>query len=180
VVYKPSLGGGPCLPLNAEARARLDGIASSPVTLQERIAGAAVRATFVDGACASCVEIPSTELDYRCDPAYREGRLDYLPCVLPDAVLRACSGLLERCALIVAGIDLLRASDGTWFFLEANPSPTYLDIERRAGHPITRSVADALLRRLDAALGQRPERQQPFVRYVYPFDPERGVGGPAD
>lgn len=179
-VYKPSLGGGPCLPLDVEARGRLGLIARAPVTLQERVRGTSVRVTWVGDAPVSCVEIPSDHLDYRSDPAYREGRLDYRACALPDDVEASCRRLLARCALVVAGLDLVRRDDGGWVFLEANPSPTYLDIERRAGHRITDAVASLLLAHLDVEPGPRRARPQPFVRYAYPFDAGRGTGGPAD
>lgn len=171
VVYKPSMGGGLCRPLAGGDLAQLDLITSAPVTFQERVRGLAVRATVVGDEVVSCVGIPSSALDYRDDPAYRAGDLEYTGVDLPDVVAERCRRLMRDSGLMMSGVDFIRDDSGRFFFLEANSSPVFLDIERKTGAPISARLADLLLwlanepdwyRDRTAEVGRR----RGFVRYA--------------
>ena len=60
---------------------------------------------------------------------------------LPDEVVAQCRRAARTCGLQFVGIDIKRAPDGRWVFLELNSSPIYLDVEWKLGHPISRAIA---------------------------------------
>lgn len=153
VVFKPSMGGALCQPLDAKAEEELALVDQSPVIFQERVIGTPVRVTIVGDRVVSCVRIPSSQLDYRANPGYNEGNQMYLPEFLPDTTKKNCLEMIKNCGLLYSGIDFILQEDGRWVFLEANSSPIYLDIERKTGVSITDAIADYLL-----LLANEPER----------------------
>lgn len=175
VVFKPSMGGGLCEPLGAEALARLDSVKSAPVIFQERVRGTSIRATFVGSDVLSCVRIPSGELDYRADPVYSSGATQYQETTLPDDVVAKTRALLAACGLLFSGVDFIDTGERL-VFLEANSSPIYLDVERKTGAPIS----DALVRLLldlahqDAAW-PAAQPSAAFVRYASPYSPRQAL-----
>jgi glutathione synthase/RimK-type ligase-like ATP-grasp enzyme len=197
VVYKPSMGGDLCRPLDGDALQRLEAIARHPVTFQERIEGTSIRATVVGRRVVSCVEIPTPSLDYRGDPGYREGGQRYVDAELPKDVEARLFDLLDRVGLSFAGVDFIRSGD-RHVFLEANSSPVYLDIEKKMGHPISDAIAAWILRRAGAQT-ERPatefasearsepqaseaggagfagtRRDESFITYASPLEKRRG------
>jgi len=165
--------------LDEVALARLDRIAQGPVTFQERIVGDNVRVTVVDDAIVSAVRIPSQTLDFRADDAYRRGATVYEAVDVPDEVAAGCRAMLRDVGLVISGIDFL-VRDGTWFFLEANPAPIWLDVEQKTGASISGAIASFLLRLARAAGAERlrarlQEAGTPssFCRYAYPQNPRR-------
>ncbi|MBF2052817.1 MAG: hypothetical protein IGS03_05045 [Candidatus Sericytochromatia bacterium] len=174
VVFKPSLGGSLCRPVDEAVMQRLDQLRSAPVTFQERIQGTPVRLTLVDGEPVSCVKLLSDHLDYRNDPEYEAGRITYEQLSLPTEVLDACRRTVQRYGMLFSGIDLMHTAEGEYVFLEANCSPLYLDIELRAKDPITAELALALLRHAnDPARYQQAlaagRQSRGFVSYAMPF-----------
>jgi hypothetical protein len=101
----------------ADAR-RLGRLSTCPTYFQQFIAGTNVRVHVV-GTELFGVEIHSDAVDYR------QGADDMAATVLPEPVARQCLAVTGALGLLVAGIDLIRGSDGEWFFLEANPSPAF-------------------------------------------------------
>lgn len=178
VVYKPSMGGGQCRPLDEEALSRLHDLHSYPVIFQEYVPGEAVRVTIVGTEVVSSVRIASDYLDYRVDPKYRQGEQVYSSVELEDSVVEKCRVLMSTCGLLFSGIDLIQRADGAHVFLEANSSPIYLDIERKTQVPITNKLANYLMQ-----LGSQPylyeqvlqdiKRAQSFVSYALPFAPDQ-------
>jgi len=182
VVYKPSLGGGPCRLLDAEARRRLGEITAAPVTFQERVRGTPVRATLLGERLISAASVASEAIDYREDPRYLAGEAALEEIELPAPLIEQLGSLLRECGLLFAGVDLIRRDDGTWVFLEANPAPVYLEVEDRLGHPVTQALAAYLLQ-IAGAPGEfhtrvaQAARARSFVAYALPFDPDHLVGG---
>jgi glutathione synthase/RimK-type ligase-like ATP-grasp enzyme len=172
VVYKPSMGGDLCRPLDAEARGRLELIKTHPVIFQERGEGMSVRVTMVGGEVVSCVAVASDSLDYRADPEYRTGGQAYVELELPADLTERLVRLNTMLGLSFAGVDLIAAEDGRYVFLEANSSPSYLDIEDKTGAPISDRLAALLLRSANRrAVGPARRSASGFVRYASPFDP---------
>ncbi len=159
VVFKPSMGGALCTPLDEEAEKELDLLRQSPVIFQERVKGTPVRVTMVGDQVVSCARIPSSRLDYRDNPGYNEGKQVYLPEFLPETIRLKCLEMMKNCGLLFSGIDFILQEDGRWVFLEANSSPIYLDIERKTGVSITDAIADHLL-----LLANDPERYRQAVQ----------------
>jgi len=178
VVYKPSLGGGPCVALDDEARARLSQLVASPVIFQERARGKDVRVTLVGDDVVSAVVIPSTVLDFRFDPTYRDGRAVYEAITIPDDVIARVKELMRACGLVFSGVDLKLGDDGSWTFLEANSSPIYLDVERKTGAPITERLVDLLLKSAESPrafvdrVDEARRTSESFVKYALPFAPQ--------
>lgn len=179
VVYKPSMGGALCRALDDEAVRRLDLITRAPVTFQERVEGASIRATFVDEDLVSCVAISSPELDFRADAAYQAGDQRYEPFELSGEVVERTRRLLRRTGLVFSGVDFIRRSDGTPVFLEANSSPVFLDVERKTGAPISQRLAEHLLHLASCGdpgcFDEEPAERETFVDYAIPGAPHRTV-----
>jgi hypothetical protein len=89
------------------------------------------------GRDVSAVEITSDAVDYRTD-------IDKMVLTqLPSRITENCRAVTEALELPLAGIDLIRAPDGEWYFLEANPSPAFTFYPDRAtvGARIARLLA---------------------------------------
>lgn len=170
LVYKPSMGGDLCRPLDAGARERLHLIARHPVTFQERVDGTSIRATVVGDRVVSCVEIETGALDYRDDPTYRQGGQAYRETRLPEPVERQLFPFLSQVGLRFAGVDFIRTDDGRFVFLEANSSPIYEDVEAKTGHPISDAIAEWIL--VEANLRDRERSPvESFIPYASPYPP---------
>lgn len=148
VVFKPTTGGALAVELDEQAKASLDLIVRAPVIFQELVEGEDVRVTIAGGKIASAVAVltPAGTLDYRSDPGYAQGRAGYREVELPAEIARAVIRSAEVLELAFTGIDVRvdPARPERWAILEANPSPTYLDIELKTGHPITELLIDLL------------------------------------
>jgi RimK-like ATP-grasp domain len=101
----------------ADAR-RVERLSTCPVYFQRYIAGSNVRVHVV-AAEIYAAEITSDAVDYR-----RHIR-DMAPMALPGRIADACLAVTQALGLLLAGIDLIRALDGEWYFLEANTSPGF-------------------------------------------------------
>jgi glutathione synthase/RimK-type ligase-like ATP-grasp enzyme len=180
VVFKPSMGGGLCEPLDDRALHRLEHLPHSPTIFQQRIYGDAVRATFVGNALVSAVVIPADTLDYRADGDYAAGRTSYSEAKLPAALVDKTLALLRACGLLMSGVDFIRTEEGEWVFLEANSSPIFLDVELKTGAPISDAIAGLLLDLIHGPLtnhdhSRRSAHFNSFVRYASPFAPKKFV-----
>lgn len=149
VIFKPVMGGAITERLEGEALERLDDVTTSPVIFQETIGGDDLRVMLAGDDVVSSVAIrtPSQHLDFRDDPVYSGGQASYEEVTLPDAVVEQCRRAARLCGLAFAGIDIKRAPDGRWVFLELNSSPIYLDVEWKLGHPISRAIAELVVGR---------------------------------
>lgn len=176
VVYKPTMGGGLCQVLKPEDHRYLEQIRVSPVTFQEAALGICLRVTLLAEEIMSVVAIPTETVDYRQDPDYLAGQVRYVPQILPETIALQLKTLMRALNLTFAGIDLILKPNGEYVFIEANPSPIYLEIERQTGHAITEKIAEQLLAYVAAPpdiayqLGTDPCLPG-LVKYTNPFDP---------
>lgn len=143
-IAKPLLGGATARLVDAAVRARLATLGEAPLILQERVPGADLRVTVVDGVVVSAVVIDSATLDYRDDPAYAAGAGRYGTVELDDVTRALAVRAAACCHHVVSGVDLKQTADGRAVLLEANAAPAWLDIEEKTGAPITDAVLDAL------------------------------------
>lgn len=148
VVFKPITGGALAKRLAPDMLEALDLIRAAPLIFQRYVPGVDVRVTVVDDWIVSAVrvETPQGTADPRADPHYSAGEGAYHEVELPDAVREAILGARRALGLRFAGIDVrLDPEDPSRFvLLEANPSPTYLDVERKMKHPISEALVAAL------------------------------------
>ena len=128
--------------LRPEHLERLPLLRYGPAQFQAFIPGENVRVhTVGDALFASCVH--SEAVDYRYGA--REGHDVVMePAVIPTGVERACLRLARQLDLLLAGIDLKRAPDGSYYCFEVNPSPGFLYYEQHTRQPISTAVADLL------------------------------------
>ncbi len=149
VVFKPLMGGALTRSLGDVTDDELGLVTASPVIFQERIAGDDLRVMLAGDDVVSCVAIrtPQQHLDFRDDPVYAAGDAQYEVVTLPEDILSVCRRAARTCGLRFAGLDLKRTPDGRWVFLELNSSPTYLDVEQKLGHPISRAIAELVVGR---------------------------------
>jgi RimK-like ATP-grasp domain len=101
----------------ADAR-RVERLGTCPVYFQRYIAGTNVRVHVV-AAEVYAAEIASDAIDYR-----RHVQA-MAPVALPERIAEACRAVTQALGLLLSGIDLIRAPDGEWYFLEANTSPGF-------------------------------------------------------
>jgi len=178
-VYKPSMGGGPCCPVDHEALARLADIAVAPVTFQERVIGTPLRLIIAGEAVLAALASPTDAVDHRTSARFVAGEQEYRPYPVSAELTAHCGALLRACGLLFSAIDFIARADGQLVFLEANSSPSYLDIERATRLPITDQVADFLLQLVNATSLPQPDAAPPaarsFATYAVPFDPGRLV-----
>lgn len=124
----------------------LDGLAVGPMIVQERIDKVLeARITVVGREMFVAAVDPKGAVDARLDPELIRGLRRYDD--LPEAVRARIFALLDRLRLNFATVDLLRAADGRWVFLEANSVSFFDHVEVHAGLPVSAAVADLLLGR---------------------------------
>lgn len=128
----------------------LDHVRLAPVIFQELIPGGIdIRVTIV-GRDVHAAEIRAHESSYPYDFRMDTANAPILPHTLPDEVVGRLHALMDHVDLRYGAIDLRRAPDGDYVFLEVNPAGQWLFVELATGQPITASMA-RLLHDLDAA-----------------------------
>lgn len=141
-IFKPVTGG--------DYAQRIDGahltdehlatsLRQSPVTLQAYIEGTNIR-SYVFGEQIFSAEIRSTAQDFRTDDA-----AELIPIELPHEVSLQAKTILACLGLAWSGIDWRRTPTGDYIFLEANPSPMFVNFEQRTGFAITQYLAQLLI-----------------------------------
>src|SRR5579885_1596885 len=135
-VFKPVQGGAHTRRVTPAhlTDGNLTNLAYAPVTLQEEVPGTNIR-VFVAGERVLACEVRTEALDFRDDqdPVI-------VPHELPTDVAAWCLTAARALELLWTGIDLRRAPEGRYVFLEANPSPMFLGFEARCGLPLTESL----------------------------------------
>lgn len=126
-------------------RDRLERIRWCPVQFQEFIDGRDVRVHCV-GQQAFATSVESSAVDYR-----YAGQLGYpsptLTAIsLEDDLAQRCLDLVEALGLAFAGIDLRITPEGRTYCFEVNPCPGYTYYEAMTGQPISRALAQLLMR----------------------------------
>lgn len=135
--------------VSADDLRTLEGLDLCPMTFQERIPKALeLRATVVSRevftASIDSQSHESGEIDWRrADDHLREQWRPYnLPEEIKDKLLR----LLDLLGLNYGAIDLILTPDGDYVFLEVNPVGQYGWIETITGLPISKAIAESLLK----------------------------------
>lgn len=150
VVVKPVAGGAYAQLWSTAHRERLDEVREAPAIFQRRVPGKNIRVTVVADEIVSAVEIPSSEIDYRADPAYQEGRVAYLPHPLRAEGRVFALEAARVCGHVVSGVDLIDGENG-YTVLEANGAPRFLDIEQKTGAEVSARIASLLVRQSRAS-----------------------------
>ena len=103
-----------------------------------------VRVTVVDGKAVAATPVDqTTEIDWRVArplPAFR-------PHEASDEILERCVELVRELGLRFGALDLARANDGEYFFLEINPNGEWGWLNKEDELPIATLIADALTSR---------------------------------
>lgn len=110
-----------------------------PCTLQRFIPGTNIR-TYVIGSQVFSLEIKTLADDYR-DDAHAQAQAIQTSIDITILAKRV-SALLK---MEWTAIDWRRNKQGEYYFLEANPSPMFLEVERATGLPLTRALIELLL-----------------------------------
>lgn len=134
VVYKPVRGGRTAQFVNKQPNMRplLNTLLNErPVTFQKYIAGANVR-SYVLGNDVLSIQIDSDELDYRNDD-----NASVAVTIIPKAVQQLAVEICKALGMHWCAIDWRKSLKGNYFFLEANPSPFFLKVEKDTGLDIT-------------------------------------------
>lgn len=141
VIFKPVAGGAHTQMLMAQHldQRRLSlALRLAPITLQEYIPGTNVR-TYVIGDSIYSAEIRSPALDFRDDP-----EAAVIPVELSLTVQEQCQAIRQALFLEWTAIDWRLQPNGEYVFLEANPSPMFLQFEAQTGFPITQALVHLL------------------------------------
>jgi glutathione synthase/RimK-type ligase-like ATP-grasp enzyme len=138
--------------VTAAHAARFADLASCPTQFQQYIAGSEYRVHVVGETVFAC-KIVSAADDYR----YSTEPVNMQICDLPRDVEERCRTLARSMRLPLAGLDLRRTGDDSWYCFEVNSSPGFTYFEHRTGQPIAQAIAQ-LLRSGGAAGAARPSR----------------------
>lgn len=145
-IVKPAAGGS--LTLSANALLEQDELKylAAPAIFQQRIRGRDIRVVVIEGEVVSSaiIDIAEDTLDFRGDSIYQQGKAHYIEVTLPQEVIAQCQRAAQVLGLRLAGIDIRVTPNHEYFLLECNSSPIYLDVEYKLGHPITKSLVNAL------------------------------------
>ena len=107
--------------------------------------GVDIRITFVGDDCfpvSIAVAGSDAPLDWR---AASDDQLEYRSIDPPEEVLLGCREMNRRAGLEYAAYDFVEAADGTYWFLEVNPSGQWGWIEQALGLPISDRIAERLV-----------------------------------
>lgn len=128
----------------------LDQVRAAPVIFQELIPGGIdIRVTIV-GREVYAAQIRAIDTSYEFDFRIDCGNAPITPEVLPDALVDRLHALMDRLGLLYGAVDLRRAPNGDFVFLEINPAGQWLFVEVVTGQPISRAMA-RLLHQLDSS-----------------------------
>ena len=122
---------------------RLDSVRYAPVIFQEYVEGVDLRITIV-GEKVFAAAIDARKTSYPVDMRMAVGEATVNAVTLPSDVVSGLRRLMDRLGLVYGAIDMRRADDGSYYFLEVNPAGQWLFVENRTGLPISQAVADSL------------------------------------
>lgn len=141
-IFKPIHGGAQTQLVSNEQR-RFEHLSESlrqcPVTLQEYIEGTNIR-TFVIGNRVFSAEIYSSEIDFRSDQEASAVAIN-----TPPKIAQLAQRIMRYFKMQWTAIDWRRDPDGHYYFLEANPSPMFINLEMSTDLPITQSLLELLM-----------------------------------
>ncbi|MFO1499298.1 MAG: RimK domain-containing protein ATP-grasp [Verrucomicrobiota bacterium] len=122
---------------------RLADVANCPTQFQEYIAGEEYRIHTV-GKQVFASRIISDADDYR-HPERSNTQTQIVPAEVPSGLGALCSRAAHALDLAIAGFDLRRGPDGTWYCFEVNPAPGYGHYQLLTGQPMGAALADLLM-----------------------------------
>ncbi len=118
-----------------------------PTLFQEKIrAQYEIRAFYIDGQLFPTAIVnssPNKSTDRKLDSS--RDTTHFIPCQLPPSVASAVRVFMERIGLNTGGIDLIRDTAGTYYFLEVNPVGQYLAESNRCNYHIEQHIAEWLI-----------------------------------
>ncbi len=129
--------------LGAEQLSHLDDISWCPTQFQQYIPGNDYRVHVVGDEVFAC-EIVSDADDYRFASGADE-RVELRAFELAEEMAGKCRRLAGALGLAVAGIDLRRTPDGSWFCFEANPVAGFTYYQAASNHRIDDAIARLLV-----------------------------------
>lgn len=138
VIFKPVYGGAHAqfvTQSHLEPERLSLALSLSPVTIQEYIPGTNIR-SYVIGNSVYSAEIRSNYLDFREDL-----QAELIPLKLPELVQQQCLAITKALMLEWTAVDWRLRATGEYIFLEANPSPMFLNFERQTNFPITQQFS---------------------------------------
>lgn len=141
VIFKPVYGGAHTeriTPKHLESEHMRKALAMAPITLQQFVPGTNIR-TYAIGAQLFTAELNSDNIDFRTDRG-----MEIKPIELPPEQAVLVPAIMRSLGLNWTAIDWRRDHDGRYYFLEANPSPMFLGMEKRSGFPIGATLLRAM------------------------------------
>jgi glutathione synthase/RimK-type ligase-like ATP-grasp enzyme len=151
LVVKPVSGAHPQDPPRAVPTSRVapdadfSAVAFGPTLLQRRVAKRAdIRLTVV-GETLLAARKP-TGADDEVDVRFAPPTSSWQATDVPPRVAAAVRDYLRVAELAYGAFDFAEDGDGTWWFLECNPSGQFGFVEVETGQPIARSIAEWLAR----------------------------------
>jgi glutathione synthase/RimK-type ligase-like ATP-grasp enzyme len=121
----------------------IDDVTHCPTQFQAYVPGVDWRVHVVGDEVHAC-EIRCMADDYRSAP--EQGiALEVEAATLPEPIAARCRALARGLGLRLAGVDLRRRHDDTWYCFEVNPSPAFTWYERVTGQPLAAAVARLLI-----------------------------------
>ncbi len=142
VIFKPVTGGDYAQIVNQSHLSDehlQSSMSQSPVTLQAYIDGTNIR-SYIIGDEIFSAEIRSNAKDFRTDED-----AELIPFTLPPDVAQQAKAICRSLGLEWSGIDWRRTPEGNYIFLEANPSPMFVNFEKRTQLPITHHLVQLLI-----------------------------------
>jgi glutathione synthase/RimK-type ligase-like ATP-grasp enzyme len=130
--------------LGSEHLGRLANVSWCPTQFQHYIPGTDYRVHVVDTEVFAC-EVISDADDYRYAAQYA-APAELRSCCLPSDIEARCRILAKALHLPVAGIDLRCTPSGEWYCFEVNPAPGYTYYQQATGQPISKAIAQLLVR----------------------------------
>jgi glutathione synthase/RimK-type ligase-like ATP-grasp enzyme len=128
--------------LTPEHSERLEHVSWCPTQFQRYVPGTDYRVHVVGDEVFAC-EIVSEAADYRY--AARQGAdVKIHACGVPEDCADRCRKLAAAMELVVAGVDLRRTPDGTWYCFEVNPSPGFTYYQETSNQLIDEAIARLL------------------------------------
>jgi hypothetical protein len=141
VIFKPVYGGAHAekiTPAHLAPAHLARALGLAPITLQQYIAGTNIR-TYAIGQQVFALELDSDQADFRTD-----ANLKLRKVALPPEVEQQVLRIMRMLGLNFTAIDWRCTPDGQYYFLEANPSPMFLAVERQLELPLSDTLIAAM------------------------------------
>lgn len=126
----------------------MDMLSVCPMIFQEFIPKRyELRIAYIDGQCfTGKIEAAAEVTDWRIPEAAVSPWKAYK---LPEAVVQQLQAFMQNIGLSFGAIDMIRHADGSYVFLEVNPSGEWGMLEKELDYPIAQAIADGLIKRME-------------------------------